>query len=811
MPRPTPARSRCFAVPGEVTRAVETPTGALLELGDARFRIDVIRADIARMTLARAGVFDEAPTPAACFEMPERSQFELTEDNETVTITTPELRLRVDKRTSSVDGERTDGTCLFESVRAPDGTGSGLRVLNDEFLVERRVDPSDSIYGLGEKTGPFERRGRDFVNWNLDVLAPRGLELNRLHELDTSLAPTSTDFDPYYATIPFFQHARRAGGRTRVAGFFVDNSYKSRFELAAEDRYRYHFSGGQYREYVFSGPDYARVLEAYTFVTGRPELPPLWSLGHHQCRWHDYTDAQLLAIAREYRLRGIPCDAIWLDIGYMDCFRVFSWHPERFPTPERTLDALRADGFRAVTIIDPGLKIDPGYAVFDEARRANLLCKTEGGAIYTGQVWPGQTAFPDFSIERARAFWAERVRDHLARGISGLWNDMNEPATGDVEPFAMRFDRDGQNHSHERLHNQYASLMAQATRDGQRLHAPDKRPFTLTRAGYAGIQRHAAQWLGDNRSLFEHLALSIPMALGLSVSGQPFVGADIPGFAGDATPELAARWFQAGALTPFCRCHNMMGSAAKYPWSFGPEIEAIARSALELRYRLLPYLYAAFVRASERGEPIQRPLLFDFPDDPHARGRDDQFLLGDALLVAPVVTAGARRRDVYLPPGTWFDWYDDSELEGARVHEIAAPLEHVPLFVRAGSVLPLLERAPATTAGFFPEILELHWFVSEPSALRESMIHEDDGESTAYQRGAYLRTTLTPKRAGSELVLSAVTSGQGFPEFRRSSLRVVLHGTRSGELLLDGRPLPLAGGSTTFENRGEPFNLRFSS
>ena len=340
--------------------------------------------------------------------------------------------------------------------------------------------------------------------------------------------------------------------------------------------------------------------------------PPIWALGHHQCRFHDYTEEQILDIGHAYRERQIPCDVLWLDIDYMDGFRVFTWDTNKFPDVPGMLGKMRAEKLRLVTIVNPGVKAETGSPVFDDGRRRNLFCKTESGNLYVGQVWPGRTVFPDFSRAETRAWWSELNAKHVESGIAGIWNDMNEPATGDVEPFSMRFDRDGANHPHERFHNQYALLMAMSTHEGLRRQNPNLRPFILSRAGFAGIQRYAAQWLGDNSSEWDHLRMSIPMAMGMGVSGQPFIGADIPGFSANPTPELAVRWMQYGAMTPFCRCHNEAGERDQYPWSFGPGVEKRNRAALELRYRLLPYIYSAFFRASETGEPIQRPLVYDF-------------------------------------------------------------------------------------------------------------------------------------------------------------------------------------------------------
>ncbi len=538
--------------------------------------------------------------------------------------------------------------------------------------------------------------------------------------------------------------------------------------------------------------------------------PPIWALGHHQCRYHDYADGQISAIGRQYRERGIPCDVLWLDIGYMDGYRVFTWHPDRFPDAPRFIDGLKESQFRLVTIVDPGVKAEPGYPVFDEGRSRNLLCKTESGQLYIGKVWPGRTAFPDFVKPETRAWWASLVARHVASGVAGIWNDMNEPATGDIEPFGMRFDRDGEDHPHERYHNQFALLMAKATCEGLSAARPELRTFILSRAGSAGIQRYAAQWLGDNYSNWDHLEMSIPMTLAMGISGQPFIGADIPGFVSTPSPELAARWIQCGALTPFCRNHNHWGEPDQYPWSFGLEVEEMCRDAIRLRYRLLPYIYTAFLRASESGDPVARPLVYDFQQDRHARETEDAYLLGEALLVAPVCEPGCTARRVYLPEGTWVDWYTGERHAGGRFITAQAPLDRIPLFARGGYIVPCYAAAPASTMGHAPELLVLHVFVPDEDGEFHSELHEDDGLTLAFSNGAYYRTAFRLTRRGASVSVSAAVTGRGFAEFRRSMLRLVFHGWSGKEMALNGRSLRVEDGVVEFENRAEDFTITLS-
>jgi alpha-glucosidase len=437
---------------------------------------------------------------------------------------------------------------VLETYADADGRYHTYTTLNDQFAIRRRCQLDDAFYGLGEKSGRFNRRGRDFTLWNTDVLNPTATA-----EFTAGRAPddlrgdrTSTEFDPYYVSIPFFYHL--AHGSSQTAAFFIDNGYRSTFDFAQADHYRCQFRGGQYTEYIFTAPTMPDILAAYTWLTGRMSLPPLWALGYHQCRWFHYSQTDVEAIAARHRAQNIPCDVLWLDIEYMDGYRVFTWNEDLFPDAPGMLNRLAEQGFKTITIIDPGVKVEPGYWVFDQAIERDVLCKTEGDDIYIGQVWPGKTAFPDFVSPEGRQWWGELNAAHVASGLAGIWNDMNEPATGEIPPEAMRFG--GGQFSHERYHNQYALLMAMSTTEGLLQAMPDKRTFILSRAGFAGIQRYSANWLGDNQSRWDHLWLSMPMAMGFGLSGQPFLGAYIGGFAGNTHAELFLRWMQYGVLTP---------------------------------------------------------------------------------------------------------------------------------------------------------------------------------------------------------------------------------------------------------------------
>jgi alpha-glucosidase len=790
-----------------VDSVIQTPTGILAELHGERLKIDVVRADVLRIKISRGGVFDDPPTYAVCVDpLAEPTVFGVEPGAGVVRLVTSACTASLWLEPFRIDVHRSDGSPVIETAQDAVGHYWAYATLNDSFTIRRRCRQEDAIFGLGEKSGRHNRKGRDFTMWNTDVLNPHDAA-----EFTAGKAPDdprgnfrSVEFDPYYVTIPFFYHLSYPMGS--VAASFIDNGYRAEYEFSQAEEYRIVFRGGQCTEYVFAGPDMPAILEAYTWLTGRTALPPMWSLGYHQCRWFSYTQDLVEEIAQRHRDNDIPCDALWLDIEYMDGYRVFTWDSERFPNPREMLKRLADQGFRVITIIDPGVKFDPGYWVFDQAIERDVLCRTEGGDIYIGQVWPGNTAFPDFATEEARTWWGDLNAAHLLFGLAGIWNDMNEPSTGNIPATAMRFGRG--RYSHQRYHNQYGLLMAMGTTKGLLKAAPGRRTFVLTRAGFAGIQRYAASWMGDNQSRWDHLWLSIPMGCGFGISGQAFVGADIGGFAGNSNAELFLRWMQYGTLTPFCRNHSEMGNVDQYAWAFGDVIQDHVRIAIKLRYRLLPYLYACFLKASETGAPVQRPLVFDYQYDGTVRDIDDQYLLGSDLMIAPVIGPGVTARQVYLPEGDWYDWHTGELVGGRRFLTVTTPLDRIPIYARGGAVIPMWPEAPESTSDYRPVVVELHLFVPAADGVYDSMLQEDDGLTLDALQDAGYRTIFTVERVGAELTVKAEVSGGGYSEFMRERFVLVLHGAAPGSAYLDDAVIRGNAGRFEIPNRGTGFAFR---
>jgi len=633
--------------------------------------------------------------------------------------------------------------------------------------------PSEEHYfGLGEKAGPLDKRGHAYVMWNTDAYG------------------WGATADPLYETVPFFMGLRRG----KAYGIFFDNTYRSSFDLGTEspDYYSFGAEGGELNYYFFYGPDPKQVLSRFTELVGRTPLPARWAIGYHQSRYSYYPESTVRFIADNFRNRHIPCDAIFLDIHYMNGYRIFTWDHNRFPNPAQMIADLGKQGFHIVTIIDPGVKIDSRYWVYQQGLAGNDFVKMPDGSVYTGKVWPGDCVFPDFTSSRVRAWWGSLYKGMIKDGVAGFWNDMDEPAIFDTPtktmPLDVIFYDHGMNSSHAKIHNVYGMLMSEGTRNGMLKSRPDVRPLVITRATYAGGQRYAAVWTGDNSSTWEHLRISLRELMTMGLSGLDLAGADIGGFALSPSPDLYTRWLEAGVFYPYCRTHTSIGTRDQEPWSFGNRRERINRDSIDLRYRLLPYLYNAFYQASQTGLPVMRALLLDYPNDPEAVSQENEFLFGDDLLVAPVVKDGERTWPVYLPAGTWFDFWSNRSYQGPAHITVHAPLDRIPLFARGGAIIPTQEVVQYVDQKPIDPIT----FEVYPEGKSSRVYYEDDGISFKYQRGVFMRrrVTVSPGAGGVQINFSA-RQGSYTPPAR--ALQVKVHGIpcRPLKVTANNQALPL--------------------
>jgi alpha-glucosidase len=583
------------------------------------------------------------------------------------------------------------------------------------------VEAGTSLYGTGEVPGPLLRNGRRSTGWNFDAYGwnDASLSLYQSHPWVLAVRADGTSYG-VLAETPYRTHVDLGGGILFIA------------------------DGPAFPLLVVEGSSPQDVVRALGDLTGRMPLPPLWALGYHQCRYSYYPEARLREIAAEFRRRRIPCDVLWLDIDYMDGFRSFTFHPTHFPAPQRLGADLHAQGFRTVTILDPGIKLEPGYFVYDSGTARDVWVRRADGGVYTGVVWPGTCVFPDFTRAAVRAWWGDLCRSFVGGWIDGIWNDMNEPAVFHVDSKTMPMDAvHGADSSlggpgpHARYHNIYGMQMARATWEGLARARPERRPFVLSRANHLGGQRWAAAWTGDNSADWWHLDASIPMVLNLGLSGQPFAGPDIGGFSGAGDGRMFARWMGIGALLPFARGHTGKGNIDKEPWAFGAAVEATCRRALQRRYRLLPYLYTLFEAAARDGLPPARPLFFAAPAEARLRAEDDAFLLGDdVLVVARTQEAGAG--DVARPPGIWRRF--DLEVDDGADADLPE------LWLRAGAIVPV---GPVMDHSGQKPLDPLQLVVClDDQGRAEGWLYEDAGDGYGYRDGAYRRTRFTAQRDG---------------------------------------------------------------
>ena len=573
------------------------------------------------------------------------------------------------------------------------------------------LDEADCIYGLGDKTGVLNKREYEYEMWNSDIPAP--------HE---------DNFKALYKSVPFMIVLKE----NTVYGVFFDNHGKSAFNLGKEyeDRIEYRAEDGMMDYYVITGENMAEVIGGYTWLTGRVPLPMRWTLGYHQCRWSYKTEAEVRQLAADFRRYEIPCDAIYFDIDYMDGYRVFTWNKDNFTDPDQLITDLKEQGFQAVTIIDPGVKKDEDYYVYREGIEHDYFAKDVNGDVYINAVWPGDSAFPDFGRQEVRDWWGEKHQFLLDKGIMGVWNDMNEPASFNGPlPDDVQFEYG----AHEKVHNIYGHFMAKATYEGLAKNDGGKRPFVLTRAAYAGSQKYCGGWTGDNHSIWAHIALSLEQVCNLSVSGLAMCGSDIGGFGSDTTPELLVRFYEAAVFVPFFRNHSAMGTRRQEPWQFDETTIDAVRKTVKLRYRFIPYIYDLAHECEKTGAPIVRPLVYEYPVDKHVRNISDEYMLGSFVLVAPVIAPGKEAREVYLPDGDWYDYYTGEKYSGGRYILADAPLDKVPVFIKAGAIIPVADGEIRSTEDITEDKISILTYPGKGDFVH----YQDDNETFAYRNGEY--------------------------------------------------------------------------
>ena len=690
--------------------------------------------------------------PYSVIQKPQEVQFTIEEHEGSLIISSDSIDVLIHKRPITFTFLDKQGRIINE-----DDAGLGIETQGDQVTVYKKLQDGERFVGLGEKTGPLNRRGNGYQNWNTDHFA---------YDIEA---------DPLYASIPFY-----IGIHGEMSyGIFVDNSYKSYFNFGASNNRFSSFSvdSGDMNYYFFSG-SVSEIIQSYTWLTGRMSLPPIWSIGYQQCRYSYYPDTEVLDVAKKFRDKNIPADVIVLDIHYMDEYKIFSWDKERFPYPDQMIDLLREMGFEVVVICDPGIKKEDNYAPYCSGKKEDVFLKYPDGTYYEGEVWPGWCHFPDFTSLETRKWWTEMMKSYTDIGIKGFWNDMNEIATwGQMLPENIEFDFEGEGGTTRKGRNIYGMQMARSAYEGAAANLDGKRPFILTRAGFAGVQRYSALWTGDNVANDEHMLLGVRMVNSLGLSGVPFSGYDVGGFAGNGQSDLFARWIQIGAFSPFFRGHSTINSHDSEPWSYGEEVEEISANYIKLRYKLLPYIYYTFLQASEKGIPITRSLCIDYTTDDKIYETDfeNQYLFGDSILVAPIASH-QRFAKVYLPEGEWFEFFTDEKFGGNQEMIREYALEHLPLFVKSSAIIPVYSES-AQNSQNIGDVLELH--VYNGKDINSTAYYEDDG-MTYQNRGEVFHRRSIYFNPQDKYI--KIESAEGEYDSKIQRLRLLLHGFDKGEL-----------------------------
>lgn len=719
----------------------------------AKFTISVFDEGVIRIQASKFDDFD--PNPYAVVRSPRPDAFDLKSSLDKITLITKKLILEVNLRDFGLTFMDLEGRIL----QADDSLG--ICWLGTEVTNYKQVQPNEKFLGLGEKTGNLNRKGKSFTNWNTDYFA------------------YGTGDDPLYMSIPFYIGTHEQGSY----GIFFDNTHKTVFNFGAStNRFTYYSAeDGDMDYYFIHEPSISEIISSYTALTGRMAMPPKWALGFQQCRYSYYPAKEVLTLANTFRDKQMPADVIYLDIHHMESYKVFTFDGLKFPDAKTMISELKALGFKVVVIMDPGIKTEDNYPPYEEGKSQDLFVKYPDGDQYEAQVWPGWCVFPDFTNPKTRNWWAQKMAFYTDAGVDGFWTDMNEPASwGQCTPNLIEFDFEGDTTSHRKARNIYGMQMARAAMEGANCQQKEQRPFVLTRAGFAGIQRYAAAWTGDNVASDEHMMAGIRLINSLGMSGVAFAGYDIGGFAGEPTPALFARWMSIATFSPLFRAHSMINTTDSEPWAFGEEVEEISRNYMKLRYRLLPTIYSSFYQSSKSGYPIVSSLAIDHPQDDtiYQSAFQNQYIFCDTFLIAPVESYKEISK-VYLPEGNWYNLFTDDPYTGKSTVYQDTPLSYLPVFVKSSSIYAM-QSDVAHTSEQHDGILRIHLYAG--TAASSYLHYEDDGTSLNYQNGQFAKRLISYFPT-EQLLTFAETEGTYRSDFY--AIRIYLHGFVCDSVLVD--------------------------
>lgn len=745
------------------------------ETDNGKFRVLVYNDHIVRISITREDRFEELSY--AVIASPTSQSHAVTEHNDHIDLRTNAVILKISKGPVRFSFQN-----LHHQLINEDDDAFGTSWNGEQVTTYKKLQPGERFIGLGEKTGPLDRKGSGYQNWNTDAFG------------------YGSGADPLYCSIPFY-----IGVHNNLSyGIFFDNTYKSFFNFGASNNRFSSFSAdrGEMDYYFIHSHSVAEIIKEYTHLTGRMELPPLWSIGYQQCRYSYYPDKEVLTVAQTFRDKDVPADVIVLDIHYMEQYKIFTWSKKDFPDPKGMIKKLKELGFEVVVMCDPGIKVEEGYKTYDEGVRNQVFIKYPDGTNYQGQVWPGWCHFPDFTNPVTREWWKEQFKDYVELGVEGFWNDMNEIASwGHMLPENIEMSFEGNKASMRKGRNIYGSQMARSTYEGTKELMKGKRPFNLTRSAYSGVQRYSAVWTGDNVSYDEHMLLGVRMVSSMGLGGIAFAGYDVGGFVGEANTKLFARWVSIGAFAPFFRGHSMINSRDAEPWAYGEEVEQISRNYIKFRYQLLPYIYSLFHDASQTGLPVQRTLAIDYTHDHKIYDGQfyNQYLFGPSFLVIPV-ESDKEFVKVYFPHGEWYSLYDGQKFMGNSEVIFECPLHKLPVFVKAGAIIPM-QPVKSTTKEKTDQLI-LHIYTGHSSSF---VFYEDDGATFEYKKGTFASRLIQYDAEKREVTLSPI---EGNYTSTLKNLKIVLHGlnVHSHSIFLNGQQRNLSSSTNSFFAALEKFD-----
>lgn len=735
---------------GKIVSFEKTKNGIEGKTQKEIFEISVYSENVIRVQISKNDKIDNFSYALVSNEKPNYNAFTIENFSNTILLSTKALKVEIEKAPSlRITFKDSKGTILNEDMA---GNGMGTTFIGDKTTVYKKLQEGERFVGMGESLGNLDRKGSVVTTWNTD---------NYKYDNDKI---------PMYISIPFYMGVLK----DKVYGMFYDNSFRGTFNFGASNT-RFSsvsFEGGDMDYFFIHDNNLGKVLNHYSSLTGRMPLPPKWSIGYHQSRCSYYPENQVMFIAESFRNKKIPLDCIVLDADYLHEYEPFRINTTRFPDMKGMAAKLYNKGIELTASVNPGIKIDPSYEAYNDGLKKDVFLRFTDGEIFKTDIYPNMNHYPDFTDPKSRNWWIDQMKIYQDLGINGYWNDMNEPAIGgQAMPDNVIFDFDGKKATQLEAHNLYGYLMARSSFESFKKYGGNKRPFVMTRSAFAGVQRYATVWSGDNQAKDEHILLGVLLNNQMGLSGLPFVGPDLGGFNGDGNKDIFKRWVEVGVFSPFLRNHREPFSAANEPWSYGEEAEAIAKTYIEFRYKMMPYMYSKFYDASKTGMPISRSLCIDNPFDSkvYSTNYQYQFLFGDAFLIAPL-TSKELSKVIYFPESNWYNIYSDAVISGNQELLQNFPMYNLPLYVKESSIVPL-QSVTQSTKEKPTEVLYLH--VYNGTIENQFQYYEDDGTTLNYENKMFYKRMIQFNPKDKSLVLSNV-EGNYVSNFKK--IKVILHG-----------------------------------